>query len=51
MKVRNFTLLLVLMVGIFFGCAVMNTSLQEKAETVKPGHLKLQLEQVSVFNI
>ena len=44
MKVRNFTLLLVLMVGIFSGCAVMNTSMQETAETVKPGHPKFGVE-------
>ncbi|MCD4797032.1 MAG: hypothetical protein K8R49_07695 [Candidatus Cloacimonetes bacterium] len=44
MKVRNFTLLLVLMIGIFSGCAVMNTSLQETAEIVKPGHPKIGFE-------
>ena len=44
MKVRNFTLLFVLMVGIFSGCAVMNTSMMETAETVKPGHPKFGVE-------
>ncbi len=44
MKVRNFTLLLILMIGIFSGCAVMNTSMMETAETVKPGHPKFGVE-------
>ena len=42
MKVRTFTITVL----IFFlsGCAVMNTSLQETAEIVKPGHLKFGAE-------
>ena len=44
MKVRNLAMLFVLMVGIFSGCAVMNTSMQETAETVKPGHPKFGVE-------
>jgi hypothetical protein len=44
MKVRNVTLLLVLMVGIFSGCAVMNTSMMETAETTRPGHPKFGVE-------
>lgn len=44
MKIRNLTLLLVLMVGIFSGCAVMNTSMMETAETTRPGYPKFGVE-------